>query len=318
MNLFHVGLVIVMIFSSISAQVKISGIIQDTLLSAEQNPFIINDNVVIPAGQKLVITKGCVLLFKPFTSISVEGSLIVQGDSENQVVFTSEYDTRFNRASSQFPNPFDWNGILIARNADEVCMSYFSVAYSVYGVKSYKSDIIIENGIFSSNGQSNMSINEVMINIADGITYSYRQNTPLTLKFKSIEDETSEVSGIAIRDSSVKLTDDKKPVNWYKVTQIGSVGGGSLSLAATLYFFVNAINYQNKYLHEADVSKQVTYKKRRNSSCTFTFVSAVPTVLLTGGAAALFILDKRVSENNKISMSPGFGDCNGFGLTLEF
>jgi hypothetical protein len=91
-----------------------------------------------------------------------------------------------------------------------------------------------------------------------------------------------------------------------------------LSLAATLYFFIYAINYQNKYLHEADVSKQVTYKKRRNSSCTFTFVSAVPTVLLTGGAAALFILDKRVSENNKISMSPGFGDCNGFGLTLEF
>ncbi|MBN1603576.1 MAG: hypothetical protein JW915_18340 [Chitinispirillaceae bacterium] len=318
MNLFHVGLVIVTIFSAVSAQVKISGKIQDTLLSAERNPFIINDNVVVPAGQKLVITKGCVLLFKPFTSISVEGSLIVQGDSENQVIFTSEYDTRFNRASSQFPNPFDWNGILIGQNAGEVHMSYFSVAYSVYGVKSYKSDIIIENGVFSSNGQSNISINEVMINVADGIAYSYRQNAPLTHNVKSIEEKTYGRSVTVPGDSSVTITEDKKPIDWYKVAQIGCIGGGSLSLAATLYFFINAVNNQNIYLHTADVAQQVTYKKRRNSSCTFSIVSAVPTVLFTGGAAALFILEKRESENKKISMSPSFGDCNGFVLALEF
>lgn len=317
MSVVHTGLIIMMVFAAISAQTKISGKIQGTTLIADQSPYIITDNVIVPVGQKLVITKGCVLLFKPFTSISVEGSLIVQGDEENPVTFTSEYDTRFNRASSQFPNPFDWNGILVTQNAEKVYLSNISVDYSVYGIKSYKANIVIENGVFSSNGQSNVSINEIMKNVADGIPYSYRQESSATFNLKKTDAETL-INDSIVQSSSETVQKEKKPITWKTVGKIGCIGGSSVCLAATLIFYMHAVTNQNKYLEERDITKLNMYKERRISSLTFAAVSAIPTVLFAGGAAALFIVEKRESKNKKILVSPCFGDYNGIELTLGF
>ncbi len=172
------ALFVLMVICLSSGETILNGLPAELNISKSGNPYIVNDNLVIPAGKQLTINKGCVFLFKPFTGIIVEGSLIVNGTSEEPVVFTSFNSSAYNPSSDQLPNPFDWNGILITMAASKVQLNDFILEYSVYGIKSQKEDLTINRGVFYNNGQFNFATRDAIQPVVEKIPFNYR---PLTL-----------------------------------------------------------------------------------------------------------------------------------------
>jgi hypothetical protein len=315
MKLYLVSLFIIITTVLIWADSQLSGKIQNMILVAENNPYVITDNLIVPAGQKLVISSGCVLLFKPFTGITVDGELEIEGTIEKPVAFTSENDTRVNPASSQFPNPFDWNGIIINQNAGNIQLSNFSVKYSVYGLKSYKEDIVIVDGVFQSNGQSNLTVFETMKNVPDGIPYSYR-----------LEPETNQIGSLSnglddqnAQDIQIEKKRKKKNTSIYKVGAFGCAGAGLVCLGVTAYFVSQVISNQSSYLSSSTASDIDSYKAKRNSNIVYASVSAVPTLLFAGGSVLLFKKNVHNGKNEQhVSLIPYAGECSGVVLTVKF
>ncbi len=315
MKIYQVILWILATTGLILAEFKLSGKIQDMTLVPENSPYLITDNLIVPAGQKLVIPSGCVLLFKPFTGLTVEGVLEVNGTAEKPVVFTSENDTRYNPASSQFPNPFDWNGIIVNKNAGAIQLSNFSIKYSVYGLKSYKEDIIIVDGVFQSNGQSNLTVFETMKNVADGIPYNYR-----------LEPQTNQKGqlsgGFTDHDTQPAQSEnkkEKKSVSKYKMGAYGCAGAGVVCLGITAYFVSQVIVNQKRYLSSETKADIDLYKSMRSSSGLYAAVSVVPTLLFTGGTIFFLKKDKKVEKREQlVSLIPFVGESKGLIVSIKF
>ena len=164
--------VLVSIFSAL-AETHISGDIKSATLDSTGNPYIVDQDVVVPAGKKLTIKEGCVFLFKGFTGLNVYGQVNVAGSSKHPVIFTSVNDGDFNPKSDQLPNPFDWNGILVAKESGGALFDNIQLRYSVYGIKSQSTNVSIQNGIFRQNGQFHFTVNEKIQYVQDNIPYSY-------------------------------------------------------------------------------------------------------------------------------------------------
>lgn len=158
---------------NVLSQTRLSGDVSGRVLSANENIYIVDDNISVESGKKLVIEKGSILLFSPFTGLTVYGSLEVNGTDENPVIFTSIADTAYNPQSQILANPFDWNGILIHARASQVVLKNFKLSYSVYGVKSQREDVSIFNGIFFQNGQFHFTINDQIRPVQDYLPFSY-------------------------------------------------------------------------------------------------------------------------------------------------
>ena len=161
-------------FSSFSE--TLSGDIGGRVLTLEQSPYVVESTLIIPEDKILKIKEGCVLLFKPFTEITVEGSFIVEGSIENPVVFTSLNDTKY-RNEEMLPNAFDWLGIRIKSTVNTIKMSNFILNFSTFGIKSQIKSIIIYNGKFNNNGQYNFTINENPKPVNTSELYSYQTYT---------------------------------------------------------------------------------------------------------------------------------------------
>jgi hypothetical protein len=163
------------LFWSLSyGETRLAGDISPIPFSAAGNPFIVEKDIEVPPGKKVVIGPGCVFLFKEFTGLKVRGSLIVKGAAESPVTFTSVRDTAYSKTPGTLPNPFDWNGFFIDKNADSVSLNNFHFLYSVYGIKSQKEEIVINGGLFKSNGQFDFTVNDRIQYIQVDLPYFYR------------------------------------------------------------------------------------------------------------------------------------------------
>ena len=156
---------------------EISGDIGQMTLTAEGGPYIVVNDLTIPEGENAVIGEGCRLFFKPFTGIIVDGNITVAGTQDHPVLFTSINDSLSPYKKEQLPNPFDWNGIHVKDDVGKVTFSHFTLAYSVYGIKSQKASIVIDNGTFRQNGQFHFTIMDAPMPVADNIPYSYSGHT---------------------------------------------------------------------------------------------------------------------------------------------
>jgi hypothetical protein len=155
------------------AETHLSGDIKLPSLDSTGNPYIVDQDIVVPAGKKVVIKEGCVFLFKGFTGLNVFGQVHVAGSTKHPVSFTSVNDGDFNPKSDQLPNPFDWNGVLVAKESSGALFENFNLRYSVYGIKAQTTTISIQNGVFRQNGQFHFTINEKIQYVQDNIAYSY-------------------------------------------------------------------------------------------------------------------------------------------------
>jgi hypothetical protein len=155
------------------AETHISGDIHAMNIEEAGNPYIVDQDIVVPAGKKSVIKEGCVFLFKNYTGLKVEGQLSVEGTPAKPVVLTSVNDNDHNPQSEQLPNSFDWNGVLVAREATGASFQHFQLKYSVYGIKAQNTSIQIADGLFSQNGQFHFTINDKIQYVQDNVPYTY-------------------------------------------------------------------------------------------------------------------------------------------------
>jgi len=160
-------------FTGLHAETRLSGEIQSSSLGADGNPYIVEKDIVVPAGKQLTIKEGCVLLFNPFTGLNVNGSLSVEGSTQRPVIFSCINDGDFNPKSQQIPNPFDWNGIIASKESGSVHFQNFQLRYSVYGIKSQNPVITLQNGLFRQNGQFHFTLNDKIQYVQDNISYSF-------------------------------------------------------------------------------------------------------------------------------------------------
>jgi hypothetical protein len=154
------------------SETHLSGDITAVLFDSTRSPFVVDSDVVVPYGKNIAIGPGCVFLFNAYTSLSVAGSIAVNGDSTAPVVFTSANDNTYNIQSKQPPNPFDWNGIVISAEAKDAVVRNFKLMFSVYGIKSFRQNIRIEKGVFRRNGRSHLAVNGVVQQVEDNIPFS--------------------------------------------------------------------------------------------------------------------------------------------------
>lgn len=243
-------------FMSVKAETHISGDIRAASLDASGNPYIVDQDIVVPAGKRLTIKEGCVFLFKGFTGINVSGHITVAGTTKQPVIFTSINDGDYNTKSEQLPNPFDWNGILIAKESNGAVLQNFQLRYSVYGVKSQTTNVSIQSGIFRQNGQFHFTINDKIQYVQDNISFSYTGAAEATA---GQQVATKNGEGTTASQTTAASTSGKQPASsgklWFRYSSLGvgviGVVVGSVYLALWLPKYddlhLSTQNFQAKY-----------------------------------------------------------------------
>lgn len=155
------------------AATTIGGEIGNTVLEESAGPYVVEKDLVVAQGATLSIQPGAVLLFKPFTGVRVEGSLVVEGSAQKPAVFTSVNDNRFGPATGQLPNPFDWNGITLGTHCTGARLRNLHVLYGVYGINAQTANVLVEDCVFSQNGQFNLKVVDKLEYALDNTPYSY-------------------------------------------------------------------------------------------------------------------------------------------------
>ena len=242
--------VFIFLLVTLQAETHLSDDIGGRTFESSGNPFIVNQDVVVPEGTKIVIKPGCVFLFKSFTGINVYGGLFVEGDLDNPIVFSSINDANYNPDASQLPNSFDWNGIYVSEESGDVKLRNFKLMYSVFGIKSKKNQITIQNGNFKQNGQFHFTINDNIHYVQDNISYSYnvtKKTEPKTITTDSKPSNSKNDTKENAETKGVKKRNLKKR----RVVAGVLLGVGVVSLGTALGLIVPA-NNKRKELVELD------------------------------------------------------------------
>lgn len=150
----------------------ISGPLPKTVFAGEK-PYFVASDIEVPFGKTVTIEPGAIFLFQNFTGFQVQGQLIAEGTKEKPIVFTSEFDGRFNPDTSLIANPFDWNGIYIHKDAFGTRFKYCKINYSVYGIASETRLIRIDPCLFFANGKAHLTVADSMHLVEDEKPYTY-------------------------------------------------------------------------------------------------------------------------------------------------
>ncbi|MBN1601696.1 MAG: hypothetical protein JW915_08810 [Chitinispirillaceae bacterium] len=169
---------IVYFLHSANAATPVAGDISGMTFESSGNPHIVEQDLLISEGKKATIREGCVFLFKSFTGMNVFGDLLVEGTQEHPVAFTSINDREYNPQSEQLPNPFDWNGIFVSKESGNVSLKHFILRFSVYGIKSQNTHLVLDNGQFRQNGQFHFTLNDKIQNVQDNFPFSFNTLKP--------------------------------------------------------------------------------------------------------------------------------------------
>jgi hypothetical protein len=278
------------------SETRLSGKLGNMTIERAGNPFVVTDNLIVPEGKTLTIAEGAILLFKPFTGLIVEGSLVVEGGLANPVLFSTENDPKYNPASTQLPNPFDWNGILINPKARYVKLSNFVLEYSVYGVKSQKEEFIITNGTFTRNGQFHVTVNDAIKNVVDDVPFNFGKEF----------------------DGKNRKTRASAKATWRKPVGIGLGVAGLVALGAGGYFLYLSNDYASKYANAGTKKQANNFTDKKNSSLTTAGICAVGGLVSGACGIVLMLWKPHTVAEKKVSITPVFGGYNGILITLNY
>lgn len=287
---------IALLFTSISfSQTTISGNIGGTTLTPSGNPWIVLDNVFVESDNKVEIEPGCVILFKPFSGIIIQGSLLARGTTEMPVIFTSINDTNYNASSERNPEPFDWNGITIEKSAGIVTMKHFELFYSVFGIKSQIQDIEIEKGVFRHNGQFHFTINDKIQEVENNLPFSYSKNDKKQQSQPSVSRK------------------------WVKPVGIGTITIGTALLGTMGYFIYSAFDNDKKYDNNSEYGDVQHYLVKRDNAVMGAIITGINGgVLVPTGTGLLIWEHKKKGKKKTVSLYPVTGEANGIKMVLKF
>jgi len=148
------------------AETHLAGDISATTFNSSSGPFVVEQEIVVPANKRVVVGAGCVFLFKPMTSLTINGTFVAQGTAEQPVLFTSIADTVY--AKGGVAGAFDWDGIAVASEAAEARFGDCRIKYSTFGISSLTERVSLRNCIFRQNGLRNFSIKDRPLPVIEG------------------------------------------------------------------------------------------------------------------------------------------------------
>ncbi len=143
-----------------------------SVLPALSRPYLVTADVYVPAGSKVTIAPGAVILFKNFTGLHVEGTLIVEGSLQKPIVFSSEFDKYYSSGAQMIANPYDWNGIYIHENGVATSFANCTIRYSVFGINSLTRYIRLDGVTFAQNGRADCTIDGIKQGVT-ALPFSY-------------------------------------------------------------------------------------------------------------------------------------------------
>lgn len=198
------------------SQTHLKGEIGVRVFEPSYNPHIVEEPITITEGSTVTIKKGTIFLFKNYTGLKVAGNLIIEGTESEPVIFTSINDKEFNPDATLLPNAFDWNGIAITTESGTVELHHFKLSYSVYGIKSKNDNILINQGLFSNNGQCDVVINDELQIVLQDEPFTY----PLQ---KSSERQKVQTNETQAKDSiRVETQNELEPTDSKEATSLDS------------------------------------------------------------------------------------------------
>ncbi len=256
------------------------------------------------------IKAGTVLLFNSFTGLNVFGSLIVEGTPEKPVIFTSINDNFYNEETEQLPNPFDWNGIHINAGAGDVKFRNFKLMYSVYGIKSQKEDIIIQNGTFKQNGQFHFTIKDNIYYVQDNLSYSYEAQKTETTRGKNIKPEKEPDLKARVRKEKPK----RHPALIIAAISSATIGVGCGSASA--YFWNQKSGYHDKYLNSRDQANIDHYYEKENTAYTRAGILTGFSAVLVPASVVLFLIRPKSKKHSRAFIDTNIGKDRG-AITLS-
>jgi hypothetical protein len=167
------AIVLLLSCTLINAATTISGELLDSKLDPAGATYVVEKDLVVPAGRKVTVPQGTVFLFKQFVGVRIDGEMVIAGSAAKQVVFTSINDTAYAPATGQLANPFDWNGVLVAPDAKGLTAANLRLTYSVYGIKSQSPNLRLSDAVFAQNGQFHVVVNDAVQPVQDNLPFSY-------------------------------------------------------------------------------------------------------------------------------------------------
>ncbi|MGA2508475.1 MAG: hypothetical protein ABSF80_13485 [Chitinispirillaceae bacterium] len=261
-------------FAVVGAQTSISGNVGDMVLDSSGNPFIVEKDITVPKGKSLTIKEGCALLFKPFTGLIIQGNCSANGTKEHPVIFTSINDSIYNKTSTQPANAFDWNGITVSKGPGKVAFNFIDVRFSVYGIKSQNSDIIIIQSTFRQNGQFHFTVNEKIQTVQDNQPFSYNE----------------------IRQTQTKSQVKTERSRNFKILRYSLLGVGAASSIGGIIMSINAGSAYSDWKHIEQETNPLPppgeYEKRRDkfhSAFTGALILDILGGLSLGGFGVTFL-----------------------------
>jgi hypothetical protein len=285
-------------FSGIS-ETHLSDDIGGKILEPSGNPYIVDQDVVIAKNTKTVIKAGCVFLFKSFTGINIYGSMLVEGTQDDPVVFSSINDANYNAEATQLPNAFDWNGIYISEESGGVKLRNFRLMYSVFGIKSKKDDITIQNGYFKQNGQFHFTINDNIHYVQDNISYSY--NVP--------EDKGPATAKPKPDTKSTQGGDEPEPVRTSKkgrgrrIAAFTTMGVGLACGIPTIITGIKASQYKSKAENADTPDDYKTYDDKFKSTRLSTIITGITCGCAIPISLFLFVKKDKSTVTKKVSLN---------------
>lgn len=288
---------IVIAAMTLRAQTGLSGTIGGITLEMTGNPYVINENITIPAGKKVTIHEGCIFLFKPFSGIIVEGSIEVLGSEGKPVIFTSINDPQFNSQSTQSPEAFDWNGITISVQARDIQLSNFKLMYSVYGLKAQVEDIKVKSGLFSNNGQFHFTVKDAIQPVTETIPFSY---------------------GIALIVSDTPQSTPKEKKTSRRVLSIVLLTTGAAGFGGMGYSLYQIPQYDKKYDNASTQAQRNNYYDKQLFFRNTAIASGAAGVTLASVGLFFFLINNY--DDTHMSLIPYHPekDYSGICITLQF
>jgi hypothetical protein len=118
----------------------------------ESREYIVDDSMVVPAGDTLTFDGGTTVRFAQYAGLRVYGTLIGRGGQGGPIVFTGAADTVGGE-----PEPFDWNGISVKQHG-HILLRKSRILYSTFGIQADSGCVVsLDSVMFNKNGTSNLS-----------------------------------------------------------------------------------------------------------------------------------------------------------------